>query len=510
MSKNADITRIYREKMLADPYRPTYHFAAPDGNAYPGDPNGAFFADGCYHLMYLYKSGITGGYHWGHMSSLDLLHWRQHPDALTTHNGDGGCFSGGAFVDDDGTAYLSFWKFKSVDGSDKGGIALAKSRPPYDVWERVEPIAFEEGGIVWGVAEITVDGKVEHIACADPSNIWKRGGYYYMQTGNKPVLDAYGRKDDSDPHYRGDWCDLLRSKDLKKWEFVKRFYNNPHYDNDYPDATEDDMCPTLLPLPDKKSGGKLTDIYLQTFISHNKGGQYYIGELDNESFTVKSHGRFTWKDNALFAPEAMLDDKNRHICWFWYLDNIKGEYAANEWSGVYSFPRVFWYDNGLRMAPAEELDHICYNEQQISVGELNGKRLLPVKNGESFRIRASVEPGRATKVSFSVRAAENGADHADITVDLEEGKLLLETSRVLGDDRAICEEAPFALAAGEALTFDIFVDRSIIEVYANERQAICRRFYPQEPDKATNVYAISDGADFGTVTAYEVMPTNMY
>jgi len=253
MSKQAMDTRLYREKLLADPYRPGYHFAVPDGNGYPGDPNGAFFADGLYHFMYLYRNESTNAYHWGHISSLDLLHWRHHHDALTSDNGDGGCFSGGAFVDEDGTAYLTFWKFKAADGSDNGGLAIAKATPPYEKWERVTPIAVNESGIKWGMVDIEVNGKTEHISCADPSNIWKVDGYYYMQAGNKLVLDHYGRDTDSPSHLKGDFTDLFRSKDMKKWEYVHRFYENSHLDEDYPDETEDDMCPTFLPLPDKKA-----------------------------------------------------------------------------------------------------------------------------------------------------------------------------------------------------------------------------------------------------------------
>jgi len=40
--------RKYREMVLKDPYRPGYHFAVPEDNGYPADPNGAFFADGRY------------------------------------------------------------------------------------------------------------------------------------------------------------------------------------------------------------------------------------------------------------------------------------------------------------------------------------------------------------------------------------------------------------------------------------------------------------------------------
>ena len=88
--------RLLREKFLADPYRPTYHFCIPEGMGVPGDPNGAFYHNGRYHLMYLYDRTGTG-FCWGHISSSDLVHWRHHPDAIGPGDGDEGCFSGGAF-----------------------------------------------------------------------------------------------------------------------------------------------------------------------------------------------------------------------------------------------------------------------------------------------------------------------------------------------------------------------------------------------------------------------------
>ncbi|MHC4570000.1 MAG: LamG domain-containing protein, partial [Planctomycetota bacterium] len=48
-------TRLFRERLLSDPYRPGYHFCVPEGNGRPGDSNGCFRANGRYHLMYLYN-----------------------------------------------------------------------------------------------------------------------------------------------------------------------------------------------------------------------------------------------------------------------------------------------------------------------------------------------------------------------------------------------------------------------------------------------------------------------
>jgi len=44
------------ESWPADAWRPSWHLVI-DGNGNPGDPNGAFWKDGRYHLMYLVQRG---------------------------------------------------------------------------------------------------------------------------------------------------------------------------------------------------------------------------------------------------------------------------------------------------------------------------------------------------------------------------------------------------------------------------------------------------------------------
>ncbi len=497
--------RKYRDKMLNDPHRPTYHFAIPDDNGLPGDPNGAFFADGVYHLMYLYRNSSTDAFHWGHISSVDLLHWRSHPDALTACN-DEGCFSGGAFLDDDGRAYLSFWKFRSKDpNGDNGGIAIACADPPYEKWERITPIAIEGSERIWGTVDIEIDGKIRHISCADPGNIWKMNGRYYMQTGNKCVLDAYGRDENSETCYKGDWTDLFVSDDLKEWKFVRRFYDNTHNGDDWPDETEDDMCPSLLPLYDSEENGKLTDKYLQLFISHNKGCQYYIGTLNGEQFIPEQHGRMSRKDNAFFAPEALIDDKNRQIMWAWLLDDPKDCFARYGWSGVYSFPRNVWLENNqLHMAPVSELSALEYNNK---IPVIDDNNVVSVNNGEVFRLRARIDVSADNKFGFSVRCSEDGSIHTDIYYDKESKMLVFDATNSGSDGWRIKEEAPMVLE-DNILDMDIFVDKSVVEVYANKKQAICRRVYPEV--KAEIVRLIGEKSAVTEIEVSDMAPTNLY
>ncbi len=105
--------RSLRHHLLADPYRPGYHFVVPEDFARPADPNGALFWNGRYHLHYIYQE--QGVHFWGHVSSLDLLHWRHHPPSLfpTADSPETGIFSGNAFINKRGEATILYHGVKA-------------------------------------------------------------------------------------------------------------------------------------------------------------------------------------------------------------------------------------------------------------------------------------------------------------------------------------------------------------------------------------------------------------
>ncbi len=463
--------RQYRERLMADPWRPRYHFCVPDGNGTPGDPNGCFYAGGLHHLMYLYAHPQRG-FCWGHAVSRDLLHWRHLPDALEKSGHDEGCFSGGAFVDEDGTAYLSFWVYNQegqpLKPDSYTGIMLAKSRPPYERWERLTPVVIpsDEWGIVFR------DG--QPLGCADPSNIWKRDGRYYMQTGNLLVLNRFGRQEDAPAHLRGDWTELFSSDDLRQWRWEGRFYDH-NACPDHPDDSEDDMCPSFLPLPSAKEGGAPSDEHLQLFIAHNRGCQYYIGRLDGLRFHPRLHGRMTWLDDAYFAPEAYLDGQGRQIVFAWLRDNLPDDFRRFGWSGVMGLPRVVWRreDGTLGMAPAPEVDALAYDDRTFTHDELAVLSALPVAQPRCCRVQW--QACQAEEVT-GLRILQ-GERYVDILCDPARGELILDASHSGSESRAVRECAPLSLAPGEPADVTVYIDAAVIEVFANDRQAITRRVY---------------------------------
>jgi beta-fructofuranosidase len=62
----------------------------------------------------------------------------------------------------------------------------------------------------------------------------------------------------------------------------------------------------------------------------------------------------------------------------------------------------------------------------------------------------------------------------------------------------------------EPLKLRIFIDRSIVEVYANDRQAIARRIYPTLGGKGIRIKSVGDAGRLISFKRWEMAPSNPY
>ena len=506
----ADASRIHRERLLKDPHRPGYHFIVPEGVNAPVDPNGALYWNGRYHLCYIYQS--AGRHFWGHISSSDLVHWRQHPTALAPGEGDEGIFSGGAFIDANGTPTISYWGL----GKPRGICLATSTDENLDVWTKspANPVIKETSH---GLAVLpSSDGKGETVyGAADPSSPWRHNGRNYMLTGNLLVQIEYGRKKGMAEHL-GDTAYLFVSDDLVNWRYLHEFYKS---DRKWTAADEDNMCPEFFPLPSSPEGGEDSGRHMMLCISHNKGCRYYIGRYENDKFIPESHERMTWVDNCFFAPECVVDPKGRRIMWSWVMDQREsGRRFASGWSGELSLPRVLWLgeDKTLRMKPADELKALRYNHRTIAGMKIAGGSAceIPSLSGNSIELDLLLAPGSAKRTGLKICRSPEGEEETAIYYDSEKRTLNIDVrkaSLVDGIGTRSVESAPFELKGGERLQLRVFIDKSIVEVFANERQAVVRRLYPSRPDSVgTGLYAEGGDAELLKGDAWTMMPSNAY
>lgn len=520
--KNLDDSIVHarrlREHYLGDPHRPGYHLMVPEGMHAPVDPNAALFWNGRYHLCYIYQH--EGRHCWGHVSSLDLVHWRHHLPALVPDSEDGpgdGIFSGGAFADPQGRAVISYWKYSS-----RSGFAIATSTDEnLDTWTKHpgNPLILEAPG-QRGIARVAgPDGAECIVSGADPSAIWMRDGRYYVLTGNLKVMETEGLQKNN-PECQGDTLFLFESDDLTHWRYLHAFYRS---DRRWTDANEDCMCPDFFPLPASPEGGAATDKHMLLFISHNHGCQYYIGEYRDDRFFPEQHGRMSWRDREFFAPESLADARGRRIMWAWIinprgpgqpLDKPEGAaQAAAGWAGEMSLPRVLWLgeDGTLRIRPAPELEALRHRPVELEERTIpaGARILLDEPRGRSIEIEAEFEIGKVTRVGIEVCGSEDGHETTPIYYDAAEGTLNMDT-RASGplQGTRIVESAPLSLPAGEPLRLRVFVDKCIVEVFANDRLAIARHVFPSAESGAVRLFAEGGEARLRSMRAWQMMPSN--
>ncbi len=468
--------RELREKLQLDPQRPRYHFMGPEDYNCPFDPQGCIYWKGRYHIFYPYFPG--GVNYWGHVSSTDLVHWTCHPPALTMSPEDPEkhAYAGGSLVNRDGVPTLIY------RGGEAGACIATSTDDGLIHWKKhpanpVIPLVKETDPHYLAYQMFDVCG-------------WVEGDYHYCLSGN--IIDSL-------PKVEGDVAWLFRSRDLVGWEFRGPFYQS---DRRWTGPEEDCSCPDFFPLGDK---------HVLMFISHYRGTQYYIGRYENERFYPERHGRMNWAGGPCFAQETLLDAKGRRIFWAWAADQRTRQTALRSgWAGVLTLPRVLSLAPGgnLAIEPAEELAVLRYDHRRHDNVKLapDTEWALPDVAGDCLELALEADLAGATEFVVTVRRSPDGQEQTDIICDLAARTLSIDTTRStlspdvvqtwplpimnfffdnpLADGRTDVrvQTAPLDLPAGEGLKLRIFLDRSMLEVFANGRQCLTGRMYPTRPD----------------------------
>ena len=93
------IARDFRQRLMHDPTRPTYHLVNPmviPKGTIRRIPISMIYWKGQYHFGYMLKGDEHA---FGHFTSTDLVHWRRRGDCAL---GSGGCGTGGTIITKDG------------------------------------------------------------------------------------------------------------------------------------------------------------------------------------------------------------------------------------------------------------------------------------------------------------------------------------------------------------------------------------------------------------------------
>lgn len=475
-----ELFRRSRESFANDPYRPLYHFSPSFSGLH--DPSGLCWWQGKYHLFYL-KTDLPINAARGHAVSDDLVHWKDLPLLpLSIH----GC-TGQIWIDSN-RAIMSYGQ--------GDGVHLATASDPLL--------------LNWVEHPSNPVNKLKQSNMPTDSYLWRENGIYYLTLRKhhySPGLQYIDGKTS---------MELFCSKDLEAWESSGILFEDGYFT----ERGDDSACPNFLPI----GGGK----HLLLFFSHKRSAQYYIGTFDQGKgrFEIENHGRMNYgpvKRGSLHAPSAFIDQKGRCIAIWNIFENRKQE----GWAEVLSLPRhislnadTTGKDNFLKpllIEPIEELKSLRFDPISIDPVTIpaNSEKVLSGVNGRAMELEVVIDPLKAREVGLNILRSPDGREQTTITLYMQGWsrnenmrELAIDVSRASLDskvDSRSPEIGPLYLEKGEPLRLRVFIDRSVVEVFANGRQCLTLRSYPSlHESEGVSVFARGGDAKLVSLTAYQM------
>ena len=453
-----------RAELESDPHRPTYHFTPPAN--WMNDPNGIVEYDGSYHLFYQYNPAgpYHGSIHWGHATSEDLVYWEDRPVALTP-DPDGpdkdGCWSGCTVLDDGHPTFV----YTGGSGGDQTPCLARATDDSLDEWEKhpgnpvIEDIPLELG----------ILSNDEWNAEFRDHDVWQEDGTWYHLIGT-------GLEDG------GGAAVLYTSDTLTEWNLVgpllvgDRYEDGPLWE-----------CPELLDFGESQ--------VLQ--VSNYDKVVYFVGTFDGKSFDRQSDG--TLDHGNYYAAQSMPHGEDQYLSWGWIREDrdSTAQWDAG-WSGVMSLPRVLSLDEDgtLRVRPTPEIEALRGHHQSLPKQRLTPQdSVLPEISGSALEIQITFELGDAEAFELIVGESPDGAERTPIRYTSED-ELVVDRSASSESEAASSDPQCIpSLSTDDGLvTLHVFVDGSVVELFANERESLSSRIYPTRED-STGVSLNAIGGD---------------
>jgi sucrose-6-phosphate hydrolase SacC (GH32 family) len=407
-----------RPRADADPSKPIFHITAPAN--WINDPNGPIFHGGYYHMFYQHNpyGDKWGHMHWGHVRSRDLVKWEHLPIALwpSLETGEEHVFSGCATVNGRGQPLIFYTSIKQ--GKSAGDFAeqwAALGRQDLVKWQKhsANPVLTEA---LHGDTKI-YDWRDPFVFQHDGRTFLVLGGNLNRGKGGQAIVALYEAAD----------------KELTAWKYHGVLFTHP--DEKVPNIE----CPNFFPLDGK---------FVLVVSPHGKV-QYFVGDLDLATYKFKAQKRGLMDaSSTYYAPNCMLDPQGRRIMWGW----LRGFKEGLGWNGCLTVPRILKLDgNGdLAQSPAPELENLRTNEMKVgNIPFEPGTNSLAGDMPSTIELAAELHCAKAAGLTLRVIRHASPTDVVNFSAQelgLVDGKNDLR----------------------------LFVDRSVVEVFANQSKCASR------------------------------------
>lgn len=262
-------------------------------------------------------------------------------------------------------------------------------------------------------------------------------------------------------------------------------------------------------------------------------------------FFRSGYGQYDKKDNAgLINPARELrqlisSDPHRPIYHFANPEGIAMPFDPNGgiyWNGLYQLGFIYQnLERGKREhfwghAVSRDLFHWTLYPDMVTVKPGNIER--GIFSGGAFISREGIPHGKGkSPYGVKVFCSPDGREETVIQYDPIAKEIqinfmkssvhgtvevptycIVEPEKIEGYGKTTSiQKAPFELKKGESLPLDIFIDRSVVEVFANGRQCMTQVVYPElKESTGVKIFTNSNPVTIENLEVYEMSETNAY
>jgi beta-fructofuranosidase len=443
----------------SDPAHPIFHITAPA--QWMNDPNGPIYHNGFYHIFYQLHpfSDGDGPKYWGHVRSRDLVKWEALPIALwpSTDMGEAGVWSGCCTINGSGEPMIFYTS-----------IAAGQSAQTHaEQWAAIG----DKDLITWRkspsnpVLSESLHSTNKIYDWRDPFIFHHRnrtflvaGGNLNRARGGQAVVNIYESENSA----------------LTQWKYRGVLFQIP----DAEARTAE--CPNFFNLGDQ----------WVLLVSPYGKVQYYVGDFDAETcrFKARTRGLLDCGPN-FYAPNTLQLPDGRRIVWGW----VNGFPGGRGWNGCLSLPRVLSLssDGQLRQSPAPQLGKLRGATVSWRNTDLRGEGAtfhLPPTN--TLEIQAQILLRTSGSVSLTLKNAASNPPPVVMTFDGSEFKMT-------GAEGRLSLSGP-----EQQLDLRIFIDRSVLEIFANDTLCATKIISPLEAGATLQISAPDGSAQAKRIEAW--------
>ncbi|KFA71881.1 hypothetical protein S40288_09189 [Stachybotrys chartarum IBT 40288] len=503
-------------------FRPRSHFQAP--HSWSNDPCGAVYVPEIkeYIICYQWNPGTTDGGNsaWGMARSKDLVTWRDCLPAI--QNGPTydalGVFSGSIvsrLIDGERVLFLFYtsvsalpihWSKPYLKGCESQSVAVSKDFG--ETWSRFE------GNPLLDVpphADATTGWRDPFV-----SRWSSLSTLLGLNQETAYMMLASGKRE------HGPQLQLYRSDNFSDWSHVSTILD-AKMDSEISEASSHRFgknfeCASFFSIGqlDYILVGVEEDEFSQRHRSHLTlwlAGQLKLDDTGKPRFETLGHGLL---DHGIsYAPHIFRDAQDRLLQLGWADEAAKDQVIkAQGWAGTLVHPRELiqvirphlpddltndheWtLDSStglyttLGIRPAHQVEALRGQQVASSLTEFKDIQSTNFEVQASFNNLTGKE-----KLVLNVRQAPDSAEVTKLVFNLEQRRIEVDRSHssLAGLGASTPDVGHFQLLPGEDLQFRIFVDNSVLEVYANDRFALTSRVYPSLDS------AVGASYDFGSL-----------